>query len=109
MAKPKAKIDQLQNREISTSELAVIVGKSPQWIRQLTRENVLVQIGRGKYSLGEVVQAYIKHIFTKPHMWRKSIEATSHLALEGLLVVPILVTTYFLVWCQSGTKLFIRW
>ncbi|MBY0088106.1 hypothetical protein [Brevibacillus brevis] len=62
MAKPKAKIDQLQNREISTSELALIVGKSPQWIRQLTRENVLAQVGRGKYSLGEAIQAYIKHV-----------------------------------------------
>lgn len=62
MAKPKAKTDRLQDREISTSEMALIVGKSPQWIRQLTRENVLTQVGRGKYSLGEVVQDYIKHV-----------------------------------------------
>jgi len=62
LAKPKAKAEQLRDKEISTSELAEIVGKSPQWIRQLTRDNVLVQVGRGKYTLGEAVQAYIKHV-----------------------------------------------
>ncbi|WP_409174821.1 hypothetical protein [Brevibacillus fortis] len=62
MAKPKVKTDRLQDREVSTSELALIVGKSPQWIRQLTRDNILVQVGRGKYSLGESIQAYIKHV-----------------------------------------------
>ncbi|CAM3463953.1 hypothetical protein [Brevibacillus invocatus] len=62
MAKPKAKAEQLKIKEVSTSELAEIVGKSPQWIRQLTREKVLNQVSRGKYSLGEAIQANCEHI-----------------------------------------------
>ncbi|GIO09657.1 hypothetical protein J31TS6_56850 [Brevibacillus reuszeri] len=62
MAKPKAKPEKLQDKEVLTSELAAIVGKTPQWIRQLTRDKVLHQVGRGKYSLGEAVQAYCDHV-----------------------------------------------
>jgi hypothetical protein len=62
MAKQKAKGEALHEREILTSELGAIVGKTPQWIRQLTREGVLKQVDRGKYILGESVQAYIKCI-----------------------------------------------
>ncbi|MDT2239106.1 hypothetical protein P7H22_00050 [Paenibacillus larvae] len=32
------------------------VGKSPQWVRQLTREKVLEQVNRGKYVLVKLVQ-----------------------------------------------------
>ncbi|MGG4447620.1 hypothetical protein [Brevibacillus porteri] len=62
MAKPKAKPETLQDKEILTSELAAIVGKTPQWIRQLTRDKVLKQVSRGKYNLGEAVQAYCEHV-----------------------------------------------
>lgn len=62
MAKSKTKAEIIQDREVITSELAAIVGKTPQWIRQLTRDGILQQVGRGKYSLGEAVQAYIKHV-----------------------------------------------
>lgn len=62
MAKPKAKADKLQDKEILTSELAAIVGKTPQWLRQLTRDGILQQVGRGKYKLGEAVQNYCEHI-----------------------------------------------
>ncbi len=62
MAKPKVKTEQIHNRDVSTSELAMIVGKSPQWIHQLTRENVLVQVSRGKYALGDAVHGYMRHI-----------------------------------------------
>jgi hypothetical protein len=62
MAKQKAKGEALHEREILTSELGAIVGKTPQWIRQLTREGVLKQVDRGKYILGESVQAYIEHV-----------------------------------------------
>lgn len=62
MAKPKEKGELLHDKEILTSQLASIVGKSPQWIRQLTRDEVLNQISKGKYVLGEAVQAYIKHV-----------------------------------------------
>lgn len=52
-----------ENREvITTSELAAIVGKTPQWIRQLTRDGVLKQVGRGKYILAGAIQAYCGHI-----------------------------------------------
>lgn len=65
MAKPKAKTDRLQDREVSTSELAVIVGKSPQWIRKLTRDNFLIYVGRGKYMLGECVQVFGSLYYSK--------------------------------------------
>ncbi|CAH1058864.1 hypothetical protein [Paenibacillus pseudetheri] len=47
---------------VGTSELAAIVGKTKQWIGQLTRDGVLTQVARGKYNLAESVQAYIRHI-----------------------------------------------
>lgn len=47
---------------VGTSELASIVGKTKQWISQLTRDGVLTQVSRGKYNLAESVQAYIKHV-----------------------------------------------
>jgi phage terminase Nu1 subunit (DNA packaging protein) len=54
----------LHEKEVSTSELAAIVGKTKQGINQLTRNGELKQTGatRGRYSLGEAVQAYIEHI-----------------------------------------------
>lgn len=61
MAKPKEKGAQLHEYEVLTSELGAIVGKTPQWIRQLTREGILKQVGRGKYILGEAVTAYIEY------------------------------------------------
>lgn len=64
MAKSKAKATseaRLPDRVIITSELAAIVGKTPQWVRQLTRDGVLRQVERGKYLLSEAVQAYIEH------------------------------------------------
>ncbi|WP_160045739.1 hypothetical protein, partial [Paenibacillus sp. USDA918EY] len=42
--------------------MAAIVGKTPQWIRQLTRDGVLKQVDRGKYLLAEAVQAYCEHV-----------------------------------------------
>jgi hypothetical protein len=48
--------------EVSTSELAAIIGKTPQWVRQLTRDRILSQVARGKYRLSDAVQAYILHV-----------------------------------------------
>lgn len=62
MAKPKDKKDQIQLQEVGTSELGAIIGKSPQWIRQLTRDGILNQSSRGKYPLGEAVRAYVNHL-----------------------------------------------
>ncbi|AQT84163.1 hypothetical protein ERICIV_03439 [Paenibacillus larvae subsp. larvae] len=56
-----AKGENIHEKEVLTSELAAIVGKTPQWIRQLTRDGALKQVGRGKYRLGEAIQAYILH------------------------------------------------
>lgn len=42
--------------------MASIVGKTKQWISQLTRDGVLTQVSRGKYNLADSVQAYIKHV-----------------------------------------------
>jgi hypothetical protein len=66
MAKAKTEVKQEKNKiheqEIQTGELAAIVGKSDRWIRQLTKDKVLTQVDRGKYILGETVQAYIEHV-----------------------------------------------
>ncbi|SFA91753.1 hypothetical protein SAMN05216312_102228 [Cohnella sp. OV330] len=61
MAKSKAVAAPLHETEIQSQELAAIVGKSTRWIRQLTTEGVLKQSSRGKYILGEALQAYIEH------------------------------------------------
>jgi hypothetical protein len=66
LAKPKAiheptKIP-VPKLEISTNDLAEILGKSPQWLRQLTREGVLSQSGRGKFVLSDAIRDYLKHI-----------------------------------------------
>ncbi|MCM3567863.1 hypothetical protein [Neobacillus mesonae] len=62
MGKEKAKGETLYDSEILTGEFARLVGKTPQWIRQLTRDGVLKQCKRGKYFLGENLQAYIEHV-----------------------------------------------
>ncbi|MFD5019977.1 hypothetical protein ACFWMP_13835 [Paenibacillus sp. NPDC058367] len=62
MAEAKKGKAGLTEVEVSTSDLAAIVGKTSRWIRQLTTEKVLKQSGRGKYILAEAVQAYILHI-----------------------------------------------
>lgn len=53
--------ENIAEMKVGTSELAAIIGKSPQWVRQLTREGVLYQVARGKYKLGESIQAYYEH------------------------------------------------
>lgn len=61
MSKKKTEV-KIQDSIIGTGQLAAIVGKSDRWIRQLTSEGILKQVGRGKYILGESVQAYIDHV-----------------------------------------------
>jgi len=39
-----------------------IIGKSRQWVSELTKEGVLVQQSRGKYKLDENIQRYIEHL-----------------------------------------------
>jgi phage terminase Nu1 subunit (DNA packaging protein) len=53
----KQKID-----EVTTAQLAKIIGKTTRWVNELTRSGVFVQSARGKYLLAENVQRYIAHI-----------------------------------------------
>lgn len=62
MTKTKTKGELIHEQLVLTNELGKIIGKTPQWIRQLTREKILHQSGRGKYKLAEAVQAYIEHV-----------------------------------------------
>ncbi|MGG4034217.1 hypothetical protein ABEV74_11040 [Paenibacillus cisolokensis] len=61
MPKVKAEAKPIHEREVQTGELAAIVGKSSRWIRRLTSDGVLKQSTRGKFVLGEAVQAYIEY------------------------------------------------
>lgn len=61
MAKKKTEGTKLHEMVVGTGELAAIIGKSDRWIRQITGDGVLKQVDRGKYILGEAVQAYIEH------------------------------------------------
>lgn len=65
MAKSKVMKETGSEGEVSTSELAAIIGKTPQWVRQLTRDRILSQVARGKYSLADAVQAYILHVCSR--------------------------------------------
>ncbi len=62
MAKGKSRAEELSSMIVITSELAALVGKSPQWVRELTRDGVLKQVTRGKYNLGESLKDYLDHI-----------------------------------------------
>lgn len=62
MAKEKKEVIPLHQLEINGGELAAIVGKSPRWIRRLTTDGILTKVDRGKYILGDSIQAYVEHI-----------------------------------------------
>ncbi|WP_190945280.1 hypothetical protein [Paenibacillus sp. UASWS1643] len=47
---------------VGTSDIAACIGKTTQWVAQLTRDGVLSQISRGKYLLGPTIKAYINHV-----------------------------------------------
>lgn len=61
MAKNKAEQVKVDELEVGTAELAVIIGKSDRWIRKITAEGILKQVSRGKYNLANAVQSYIEH------------------------------------------------
>lgn len=61
MTKSKNESESIFDTVVLTSEFAKLVGKTPQWIRQLTRDEVLTQCGRGKYHFGQNLLAYIEH------------------------------------------------
>jgi len=47
---------------LSTSDIAACVGKTNQWIGQLTRDGVLTKVSNGKYELKSTIRAYINHV-----------------------------------------------
>lgn len=57
-----AKVGEFGEQQITSGALAAMLGKSSQWIRELTRQGVLKKLPNGKYRLDETVQAYIEHI-----------------------------------------------
>ncbi|KHF33374.1 hypothetical protein CM49_04322 [Paenibacillus sp. P1XP2] len=58
MAKGDVKDDLI----VGTMVFCKIIGKSRQWVSELTKEGVLVQESRGKYRLDENIQRYIEHL-----------------------------------------------
>ena len=57
-----AKGRNLSEEIILTHELAEIFVCSPRWVNQLTTNNLLTQVGRGKYKLGDAIREYIAAI-----------------------------------------------
>lgn len=47
---------------VGTMFFCKIIGKTRQWVAELTKEGVLQQCGRGKYKLDENIQRYIEHL-----------------------------------------------
>jgi len=62
MSKAKKVVATKPDGVVGTNELAAIIGKTKQWIGQLTRDGILTQVSRGKYDLAATVQAYIRHV-----------------------------------------------
>lgn len=58
MAKGDVKDDLI----VGTMVFCKIIGKTRQWVSELTKEGVLVQESRGKYKLDENIQRYIEHL-----------------------------------------------
>lgn len=51
-----------EKTEVSTKEIAIILGVTARWVQQLTQDGVLSTIGgRSRYSLAESIQAYIEY------------------------------------------------
>lgn len=51
---------------VSTTDLCEILDLSPRRIQQLTKDNALVRISRGKYDLPESIRAFIEYSTDKP-------------------------------------------
>ncbi len=46
--------------EVSTKEIASILGVTPRWVQQLTKNGILRAVKSNRYNLAETVQAYVK-------------------------------------------------
>jgi phage terminase Nu1 subunit (DNA packaging protein) len=67
-------VKDIDKQAIQSKDLALVFGLSPRRIRQLTQEGVLPQVARGKYILGEAVQAYIAHLQEKIREAAKNVD-----------------------------------
>lgn len=47
---------------VGTSDLADVLGVTVRWIQKLTKDEILVQLDRGKFDLAENVQRYIGYV-----------------------------------------------
>lgn len=47
--------------EVSTKEIALILGVTARWVQQLTQDGVLPTVGRSRYNLSETIQAYAEY------------------------------------------------
>ncbi|MBR2132268.1 MAG: hypothetical protein IJ955_06985 [Oscillospiraceae bacterium] len=48
--------------EVSTSELACILGVTGRYVRQMAEDGLLSKVDQGRFLLAESVQRYIKHV-----------------------------------------------
>lgn len=53
--------DITKETEVSTSELACVLGVTGCYVRQLAEDGVLTRVDQGRFLLAESVQRYIKH------------------------------------------------
>ena len=54
--------ENLADRNVTTTELAAVLGITGRRVQQLTQDGVLVTASRGKFVLSDAVQAYIGSI-----------------------------------------------
>lgn len=54
--------EKLADRNVTTTELALILGITGRRVQQLTQDGVLTTVSRGKFVLSDAVQAYIGSI-----------------------------------------------
>lgn len=65
MAETKAKID--AEAEVSTTELAAILGVTARRVQQMAQDGTIVPVRRGYFQLGDAVQRYINFL-SKPQV-----------------------------------------
>lgn len=64
----------IEEQVVRGKDLAAIFGVTDRRIRQLTKDGILPQVGRGKYVLGDAIQSYIKHLQERVKEAAKSVD-----------------------------------
>ena len=65
MAEPKTRIE--AEAEVSTTELAAILGVTARRVQQMAQDGTIIPVRRGYFQLGDAVQRYINFI-SKPQI-----------------------------------------